>query len=285
MKQNNERGIIMLEELTLGEKLKDLRLSHGYKNTESLAKVTEISKSTLNNYENDEKNQSVIHTNLVELANLYGVTTDYLLGATTSDQQSRCEITELKLTDEVIALLKTDTLNHRLLCALLQHENFPNFLRSIEIFVDDLASKKFSEMNSELKIYYQHFSKKELPQEDKKHLDTLKAGQIQADRYFKSVIYEDLDIMVGEIREQERNNKKDPYHTLQNADVKTQVKKWVKDLGQLDYIAKKKIVSSMDKQVRLLIEESNLDLTTENTVQTAMGWILSMRGVTPEEIS
>lgn len=49
----------MLTKLTLGEKLKDLRLAKGYKSTEHLASILNIPKTTLNDYENDEKNQDV----------------------------------------------------------------------------------------------------------------------------------------------------------------------------------------------------------------------------------
>ena len=43
----------MLTELTLGEKLKDLRIANGYKSTEELAKVINIPRTTLSDYENE----------------------------------------------------------------------------------------------------------------------------------------------------------------------------------------------------------------------------------------
>ena len=49
----------MLTQLTLGKKLKDLRLAKGYKNTDDLAKAVNIPKTNLNDYENDDKNQDV----------------------------------------------------------------------------------------------------------------------------------------------------------------------------------------------------------------------------------
>ena len=63
----------MLTELTLGEKLKDLRLAKGYKNTDDLAKAVNILKTTLNDYENDDKNQDVGYYNLITLAKFYDV--------------------------------------------------------------------------------------------------------------------------------------------------------------------------------------------------------------------
>lgn len=69
----------MLTKLTLGEKLKDLRLAKGYKITEQLVSVLNIPKTTLNDYENDEKNQDVGYANLITLAKFYDMSMDWLL--------------------------------------------------------------------------------------------------------------------------------------------------------------------------------------------------------------
>ncbi|WP_313529424.1 helix-turn-helix domain-containing protein [Anaerotignum sp.] len=61
----------ILPKLTLGEKLKELRFAKGYKNREDLAKVINIPKTTLNDYENDEKSQDVGYVNLITLAKFY----------------------------------------------------------------------------------------------------------------------------------------------------------------------------------------------------------------------
>ena len=67
---------------TLQERLKDLRVAHNL-NLEELAKLTDISKSALGNYENDNYKE-INHCNLVTLAQFYNVSADYLLCLTES---------------------------------------------------------------------------------------------------------------------------------------------------------------------------------------------------------
>lgn len=282
---NRKEGEIMLEGSTLGERLYDLRKEHGYKNAETLAKEVNIPKSTLNHYENDEKNQSISYVNLVTLAKFYGVTTDYLLGATTCDKQSRSEIVDLNLTDETISVLKSNKLNHRLLCELLVHDKFPVFMRNIEIFVDNLASNRIADMNFDLVVLHQQISKQDLPPEEEKHLSTLEAGKIQADRYFKSVLYEDLDCILSMIRENHERNKKDPYSYLKKADIAVKVRELMKSLKQLDYARKRTLINQMNELSNELIKNTGIDISNENTEEKALRWILSLEGHTPEELS
>ena len=68
----------MKVQLTIQEKLKDLRVERGLTLEELEAEVN-ISKSTLGSYENDEY-KDINHTSLITLAKYYGVYTDYLLG-------------------------------------------------------------------------------------------------------------------------------------------------------------------------------------------------------------
>ena len=65
--------------LTIQEKLKDLRVSHGL-TLEQLEKQTGISKSALGSYETED--QDITHTSIMILAKYYRVSTDYLLGLT-----------------------------------------------------------------------------------------------------------------------------------------------------------------------------------------------------------
>ncbi|RGD02059.1 XRE family transcriptional regulator [Lachnospiraceae bacterium AM25-11LB] len=65
----------MKVQLTIQEKLKDLRVERGLTLEELEAEVN-ISKSTLGSYENDEY-KDISHTSLITLAKYYGVSTDY----------------------------------------------------------------------------------------------------------------------------------------------------------------------------------------------------------------
>lgn len=66
----------MKVQLTIQEKLKDLRVERGLTLEELEAEVN-ISKSTLGSYENDEY-KDISHTSLITLAKYYGVSTDSL---------------------------------------------------------------------------------------------------------------------------------------------------------------------------------------------------------------
>ena len=66
--------------LTLGERLKDLRVERNLK-LEMLAEQTGLSKSALSKYESDDVTDLSIYA-VTTLAEFYGVTTDYLLGVT-----------------------------------------------------------------------------------------------------------------------------------------------------------------------------------------------------------
>lgn len=60
--------------LSIQEKLKDLRVERGL-NLDELSKATNISKSALGSYENDDYKE-INHGSIVTLAKFYGVSTD-----------------------------------------------------------------------------------------------------------------------------------------------------------------------------------------------------------------
>ena len=68
----------MQTELTLQEKLKDLRMERTL-TLEQLAEQTKLSRSALRNYESDEE-RDLSPFALKTLAKFYDVSTDYLLG-------------------------------------------------------------------------------------------------------------------------------------------------------------------------------------------------------------
>ena len=79
-KQTRKRSVI--EMLTIQERLGDLRAARGL-NYEQLADETGLSKSALQQYENNEF-KDISHFAILKLAKYYGVTTDYLLGLSKS---------------------------------------------------------------------------------------------------------------------------------------------------------------------------------------------------------
>ena len=90
---------------TIQERLWDLRKDKGL-NLEELARLTQISKSALASYESKD-NKEINHGNLITLADFYGVSVDYLLCRTENREQANTPLTELHLSDEMVALLKS----------------------------------------------------------------------------------------------------------------------------------------------------------------------------------
>ena len=91
--------------LTIQERLKDLRVECGL-TLEQLAEQTHLSKSALGSYEADDF-KDISHYALIKLAKFYGVTADYLLGLTETKNHPNAELADLRLSDDMIELLKS----------------------------------------------------------------------------------------------------------------------------------------------------------------------------------
>ena len=91
--------------LTIQERLKDLRVERGL-TLEQLAEQTHLSKSALGSYEAEDF-KDISHYALIKLAKFYGVTADYLLGLSQTRNHPNADLAELRLSDDMIELLKS----------------------------------------------------------------------------------------------------------------------------------------------------------------------------------
>lgn len=162
--------------ITLQERLKDLRIAHNL-NLEELAKLTGISKSALGNYENDDYKE-INHGNLVILAQFYNVSTDYLLCLTENKKHPNTDLTNLHLSDDMIDLLLSGSINNRLLCEIATHDKFMELMSDTEIFVDGIATKRFNDLNSSLEDVRTQIINQNPDVKEDISLKTLSAGQI-----------------------------------------------------------------------------------------------------------
>jgi len=124
--------------LTIQERLKDLRVERGL-TLEQLAEQTQLSKSALGSYEADEY-KDISHYALIKLAKFYGVTADYLLGLTETKNHSNADLADLRLSDDMIDLLKSGRIDTALLCELAAHPDFMKLLADIQIYVEGTAA-------------------------------------------------------------------------------------------------------------------------------------------------
>ena len=92
-------------------RLRELRLNRGLRQ-EQVAKLIGVNKSAISTYENDTREPSF--EILVRLANLYRVSTDYLLGQTNSRSVDLSELSEQEA-DLVCKLVETLTNNNEIL--------------------------------------------------------------------------------------------------------------------------------------------------------------------------
>ena len=126
-------------ELSIQERLKDLRVERGL-TLEQLAEQTHLSKSALGSYEGD-KFKDISHYALIELAKFYEVTVDYLLGRSQTKNHPNADLADLRLSDDMIELLKSGLVDNSLLCELATHPDFPRLMADLEIYVNGVAGK------------------------------------------------------------------------------------------------------------------------------------------------
>lgn len=196
--QKNIGGATMNIKLTLGERLKDLRVERNLK-LETLAEKTGLSKSALSKYESDDVTDLSIYA-VTTLAEFYGVTTDYLLGVTENKKRPDAVLSDLHLSDGAVDVLRNGRFNHRLLCELIVHENFRRFMTDLEIYVDGYVSANIQNLNAGLEATRQMLKKKYAADENDLYMSTLKLGQIDEDEYFGRVLYDELVAILKQIK-------------------------------------------------------------------------------------
>lgn len=117
--------------LSIQERLKDLRVERGL-TLGQLAEQTGLSKSALGSYETEDF-KDISHYALIRLAKFYGVTADYLLGLSEMKNHPNADLADLRLSDEMIDLLKSGRIDNTLLCELAAHPDFPRLMADLEI--------------------------------------------------------------------------------------------------------------------------------------------------------
>lgn len=184
--------------ITLQERLKDLRVAHNL-NLEELAKLTGISKSALGNYENNDYKE-INHGNLVTLAQFYNVSTDYLLCLTENKNHPNTDLTNLHLSDDMIDLLLSGSINNRLLCEIATHDKFKELMADTEIFIDGIATKCFNDINDYLEDVRTEIINRHPNIDEDIPLRTLSASQIREEDFFCHITHKPWDTILKDIR-------------------------------------------------------------------------------------
>ena len=225
----------MHTKLTLGERLKDLRIERGC-TLEELAAQTGLSKAALGKYETNESGDISLFA-ITTLAGFYGVTTDYLLGLVENKNRPDAALADLHLSDEAVDILKSGELNNRLFCELITHPEFPRLMADMEIYVDGMVSMQIRNLNALLESVRTSIMEKYDPKEDNT-LRTLKAAQINEDEYFARVVSNDVERILTNLKQQHSKD-------MSSASVESPLAEFKESLEEISQVKGSKVEKLM----------------------------------------
>ena len=130
------------------------------------------------------------------MVKFYGASTDYLLGMTENRQLYNISISDLRLSDAALSLLKDQKINTLLLSELITHEQFRNLMLDLEIYVDCLADMQVKSLNLAVETGRKILLKRHNPDEYNLQLNVLKASHLELNEYFSHVIDDDMHTII-----------------------------------------------------------------------------------------
>ena len=191
-------------ELSIQERLKDLRVERGL-TLEQLAEEINLSKSALGSYEGD-KLKDISHYAIIKLAKFYGVTADYLLGLSQTKNHPNADLADLRLSNDMIELLKSGRVDNSLLCELAVHPDFPRLMADLEIYVNGIAGKQVQSANAIVDAVSATIMKQHNPGLTDPQLRQLIAAHIDDDSFCRYVIQQDINSIALDLREAHRDD-------------------------------------------------------------------------------
>ena len=93
--------------------------------------------------------------------------------------------------DETVEIFKKGKLNARLICEIIKHPEFTNFLTDMEIYVDNLAGMQFRNLNKMIEQTRVRLQNKGISDEDH-YMKTLATASISEDNYFNNLLGNDI---------------------------------------------------------------------------------------------
>ena len=191
-------------ELSIQERLKDLRVERGL-TLEQLAEKINLSKSALGSYEGD-KLKDISHYAISKLAKFYGVTADYLLGLSQTKNHSNADLADLRLSNDMIELLKSGRVDNSLLCELAAHPDFPRLMADLEIYVNGVAVKQVQAANAIVDTMSATIMKRYNPGLTDPQLRQLVTAHIDDDSFCRYVIQQDINKIAFDLWETHKDD-------------------------------------------------------------------------------
>lgn len=211
-------------DLTIQERLKDLRVERGL-TLEQLAEQTRLSKSALGSYEAEDF-KDISHYALIKLAKYYGVTADYLLGLSEAKNHPNADLADLRLSDDMIELLKSGRMDNTLFCELTAHPDFLRLMSDLEIYVNGMAIKQVQNANTMIDRARAIIAEQINPGESDTQFRQLTAAHLDAERYCRYVIQQDIDAIALALREVH----KDDFFSVPADDTAEQLAEFVEEV-------------------------------------------------------
>ena len=98
-------------------------------------------------------------------------------------------------------------INTRLLCEMAAHPDFVKLLADIEIYVDGIAAIQIQNLNAYINLARGMIEKKYSVDGNDRHLKILNASHINEDEYFSSIVHDDIDSIIRDIKEAHSGDK------------------------------------------------------------------------------
>lgn len=137
----------------IGELVQELRKDHGW-NQQELAEKLGVNPSQVSRLERGTTKNVGIDM-VVKLSDVFGVSTDYLLGRTKVSEPNNYEISSLRLSEKVVKRLIIGEIDADILNRILEHEDFPKLLRQIGFYFDRGTASVLEARNKAIEQFIQ----------------------------------------------------------------------------------------------------------------------------------
>ena len=129
------------------------------------------------------------------------MTADYLLGLSETKNHPNADLADLRLSDDMIELLKSGRIDNSLLCELAVHPDFPRLMADLEIYVNGIAGKQMQSANAIVDTVSATIMKQHNPGLTDPQLRQLIAAHLDEDEFCCYVIQRDINGIALDLRE------------------------------------------------------------------------------------
>ena len=150
--------------------------------------------------------KDISHYALIELAKFYEVTVDYLLGRSQTKNHPNADLADLRLSDDMIELLKSGRVDNSLLCELAAHPDFPRLMADLEIYVNGRLANRCRAQTPLWTLLSATIMKQHNPGLTDPQLRQLIAAHIDDDSFCRYVIQQDINKIALDLREAHKDD-------------------------------------------------------------------------------